>query len=217
MTRETLAKLVLAAAVLAGCSYLLADGVIHNFWLYVLWKGSGVALLALYAALRARTLDGWLITAVMALGSLGDVLLETNGMVIGAIAFFAGHLVAIWLYWRNRRTGLSKSQTALAAIMVPAVILIAFLLPVDRGMALPIAFYATGLSMMASSAWISRFPRYWTGLGAVAFVVSDLLIFARGGLLAEQAWADFAVWALYFGGQLLIVLGVTQTLAAARR
>ncbi len=40
------------------------------------WKGAGVALLAVYAALKARNLDGWLICAVMAFGALGDVLLE---------------------------------------------------------------------------------------------------------------------------------------------
>jgi hypothetical protein len=43
-------------------------------------------------------------------------------------------------------------------------------------------------------------------------VVSDLLIFARSGPLEGQAWVGYAIWTLYFGGQLLIVLGVTRTL-----
>ena len=66
---------------------------------------------------------------------------------------------------------------------------------------------------MAASAWISRFPRQLTGLGALMFVVSDLLIFYRTGRpIAREPWLGFAVWGLYFAGQTLIVLGVTRGL-----
>jgi len=67
---------------------------------------------------------------------------------------------------------------------------------------------------MAAAAWTSRFPRFVVGLGAVLFVVSDLLIFARLGPLAGATWVGFGVWTLYFGGQLLICLGVSGTLAS---
>jgi uncharacterized membrane protein YhhN len=49
-----------------------------------------------------------LLVAVMAFGALGDVLLETSGMTVGALAFLAGHVVAIVLYLRNRRPRLSR-------------------------------------------------------------------------------------------------------------
>jgi uncharacterized membrane protein YhhN len=150
----------------------------------------------------------------MALGALGDVLLETSGMVIGALSFLAGHAVAIWLYLRNRRPVLSPSQALFAMILVPAVVITAYLLPADRRMALVVAIYASGLALMAASAWVSRFPRYWTGLGAVAFAVSDLLIFAEAGPLEGAAWTGFAVWALYFAGQAMIVIGVTRRLGS---
>jgi uncharacterized membrane protein YhhN len=68
---------------------------------------------------------------------------------------------------------------------------------------------------MAALAWKSRFSRQWVGIGALMFVVSDLLIFARSGPLEGQAWVGYAIWTLYFGGQLLIVLGVTRTLEEA--
>jgi uncharacterized membrane protein YhhN len=210
--KEGLARTVLAAAIIAGVSYLAADYLPVGDAAHTAWKGAGVGLLAVYAALRARSLDGWLITAVMALGALGDVLLETNGMVVGAFSFLAGHTVAIWLYLRNRRPELSPSQALFAMILVPAVVVTAFLLPADRSMALVVAFYATGLALMAASAWISRFPRYWTGLGAVSFAVSDLLIFARAGPLEGAPWIGFAVWALYFAGQAMIVIGVSRRL-----
>jgi uncharacterized membrane protein YhhN len=88
-------------------------------------------------------------------------------------------------------------------------------LPSDRAGAPAVALYALGLAAMAAFAWLSRFPRYRVGIGALMFVVSDLLIFARSGPLHGQEWVGYAIWTLYFGGQLLIVLGVTRTLEKA--
>ncbi len=208
-----LPNLILAAAVLGGVSFLAANRFALPDPAMIAWKGSGVALLAVYAATRARTADGWLITAVMALGAAGDVLLETHGMIPGAVAFLAGHLVAIALYLRNRRPSLTRSQLLLALLIVPATVITAWLLPADRAGAPGIALYAAGLAAMAAAAWISRFPRMSVGLGALMFVASDLLIFARLGPLEHSPLIGFAIWALYFAGQLRICLGVVGTLA----
>lgn len=204
-------RIALAAAVLAGVSYMASWNLGLAPAVATAWKGSGVALLAAYAALRARGTDGWLIAAVMAFGALGDVLLETSGLTVGAVAFLIGHLVAIGLYLRNRRPA-GMAQLGVV-VLVPITMAAAFALPADRQMALAAAAYSAGLSGMAAAALISRFPRALTGIGALMFLVSDLLIFARAGPLDGVAWVGFAVWGLYFGGQLLIVLGVTRTLA----
>src|SRR4051812_15579246 len=111
---------LLIAAIVAGVSFMASWGLHLPPAAALGWKGSGVALLALFAASRARTLDGWLLTAVMAFGALGDVLLETSGMTVGALAFLAGHIVAIGLYLRNRRPTLTLSQMLLAILLVPA-------------------------------------------------------------------------------------------------
>jgi uncharacterized membrane protein YhhN len=76
-----------------------------------------------------------------------------------------------------------------------------------------VALYAAGLAIMAASAWLSRFPRRGVALGALMFVVSDLLIFARMGPLSGAAWAGFAIWGLYFGGQALVCVGVVRTIS----
>ncbi len=209
----SLRTIILAAALVVGASYLFADQAPVAVGLRTAWKGGGVGLLALYAALSARERDGWLLAAVLALGALGDVLLEIAGLSVGAVAFLAGHLFAIGLYLRNRRPVLSLSQGLLAGAMLVAIPLAAYLLPADRALAPLAALYALGLAAMAASAWISRFPRYWVGLGAAAFAASDLLLFARAGPLAQVQWINAAVWGLYFGGQALIALGVTRTLA----
>ena len=207
------AKLVLALAILGGVSFMLASRLALPEAGAIAWKGSGVALLALYAAMRARTPDGWRIAAVMALGAVGDVLLETHGLIPGAVAFLAGHLAAIDLYLRNRRPRLERSQLLLAILIVPATVITAYLLPADRAGAPGVALYSAGLAVMAATAWISRFPRTGAGLGALMFVASDLLIFARLGPLAHNPWVSPAIWALYFAGQLKICLGVVGTLA----
>jgi uncharacterized membrane protein YhhN len=205
-------SLLLLAAIAAGVSYMLSWGLALPPAAATAWKGAGVALLALYAATRAKSLDGWLLVAVMALGAAGDVLLEVIGLTKGALAFLAGHLVAIGLYLRNRRPALTRSQALLAAVLVPATVAIAWVLPSDRAAAPGIALYALALSLMAAAAWSSRFPRYRVGAGALMFLVSDLLIFARAGPLHGQPWVSDAVWILYFAGQTLICVGVADAL-----
>jgi uncharacterized membrane protein YhhN len=217
MKAESLAaRLALAAAIVGGVSYLAADHLPLTVAGGLAWKGCGVGLLALYAALRAETFDGWLLTAVMALGAAGDVLLGAAGFAVGGGVFLLGHLVAIWLYLRNRRPGLSRADWASGLLLVPVTVTAAWLLPADRAGAVGVAVYALGLSTMAATAGLSAFPRGRVALGALMFLVSDLLIFARAGPLAGQATAlvGFLVWSLYFAGQALICLGVTRTLAA---
>jgi uncharacterized membrane protein YhhN len=204
---------VLLAAVAAGVSYAGSWSLPIAPALSIAWKGAGVGLLAACAALRARSLDGWLLAAVMALGATGDVLLETSGLMVGAAAFLAGHLTAIVLYLRNRRARLSPLDWIIGLGVPPAAAALAFALPADRAGAPAAAAYALGLGAMAGAAWISRFPRGATALGAFMFVASDMLIFLRTGRpIAHQPWTGLTVWGLYFAGQTLIAIGVRRDL-----
>ena len=207
------ARLLLIAAITAGVSYIGSWFLDLPPTASVVWKGAGVVLLAIFAATRARGTDGWLLVFVLAFGALGDVLLETHGPAVGALAFLTGHLVAIALYLRNRDPQLSIRHLALGLTIIPVVTVTAFLLPPDRAGAGLIALYALGLAAMASAAWISRFPRLLVGAGALMFVGSDLLIFLRTGRPAlDVSPLALAVWGLYFAGQTLIAVGVTRTL-----
>ncbi|TAL30864.1 MAG: lysoplasmalogenase [Phenylobacterium sp.] len=205
---------VLAAAVLAGCSYVAGWFLPIPAWANVAWKGAGVSLLAVYAALNARSLDGWLLAAVLAFGALGDMLLETHGLIVGALAFLAGHITATGLYLRNRRTA-GAGDWGVAGGIVIGVTVAAYLLPPERAGAGLIALYALGLSIMAATAWLSRFPRPLVAAGALMFAVSDLLIFLRTGRPALDILPiGLAVWGLYFAGQALIAVGVVRGLRA---
>jgi uncharacterized membrane protein YhhN len=207
-----LARPVLLASIVAGVTYVAAWDQGLPQAVDLAWKGLGVALLAVYAALNARTLDGWLLVAVMAFSALGDVLLGVAGLTVGALAFLAGHLIAIGLYLRHRRSNPTRSQLALAVALVPVVVAVSFLLPADRAGAPGVALYSLGLALMAATAWLSRFPRYRVGIGALMFVVSDLLIFARSGPLPGSFAVGLAVWGLYYFGQVLICVGLVNSL-----
>lgn len=199
--------LLFLAALIAGVGYFAA----HRMGLEGPWavagKGACVTLLALWAGLQAKKLDGWLIAAVMAFGAAGDVLIETHGLIAGAVAFLIGHVVAVALYWRNR-TGRVRVIPAVAL----AVAIVAWELPLARGMAPGIAIYAFGLGAMAGAALVSRFARDNVGLGALLFVASDLLIFAEIGPLHGSPAPGLLIWPLYVAAQASIAWGVVTTL-----
>jgi uncharacterized membrane protein YhhN len=194
------------AAVLAGLSYWPGSQLDLASLVEVTWKGAGVALLAFWAALQARSLDGWLLAGLLAFGAAGDVLLEVAGLETGAVAFLMGHVVAISLYLRHRRPGAGLWPL----IAIPLVVLTAAALPADRAAAPGIALYSAGLVAMAVAASLSRFRL--AAIGAWLFVASDLLIFARLGPLAGSWVPDLLVWPLYFAGQALIAWDVAARL-----
>jgi uncharacterized membrane protein YhhN len=202
-----IARLLFLAALVAGGSYYATHWIAAPPLLNAVWKGAGVGLLALWAATQARSADGWLIAAALALGALGDVLLETHGLTTGAAAFLVGHVVAAMLYLRNREGPLWQ-----AGVIALAVATTAWAMPADRAAAPGIALYAAGLGTMFGTAAISRFPQASVALGAALFVLSDLLIFGLMGPLAGAALPALLIWPTYFVGQALIAWGVVRSL-----
>jgi hypothetical protein len=203
-----MASMIRLAALIAGISYLWVIANDVTGAPAVIWKGAGVALLAIYALASGSSNAHRWIAAVLSCGAAGDVLLETHGLIVGAIAFSTGHLLATWFYLGQRRDQLVPSQMGLAGVMLIMTPVIAWMLT----QRIDIAAYAWMLGSMAASAWISRFSRYSVGIGAVLFVISDLLIFARMGPFAGMASVSLAIWALYFAGQYMIATGVVAAL-----
>ncbi len=197
----------LLASLIAGISYYFLRGdSLPDIYEWAL-KGAGVALLAVYALSRHQDADSRQIAAVMALGAVGDVLIELQ-LEWGAAAFLVGHMVAIHLYLRHRRPSLEASQKVLGLALIVLTPLISWWL---TGSIL-VAVYALGLGAMAGAAWTSSFPRYRVGIGAALFVASDLLIFARLGVLAQSPLPGLLIWPLYYFGQFLIATGVVGEL-----
>ncbi len=201
----------LFAAILAAIAYFVLRGSIEGTSI-ILLKGATVGALAVYAAERGLGTDGRLLTLALAMGALGDMLLEID-LIYGGAAFLAGHLIAIALYLRNRRARPAPERKAIAAGFLMGTPVLAWMLS-GAG---EVGLYALGLGAMAASAWLSVFPRSRVGLGAALFVISDLLIFGRGGGIVPGFVAAWLVWPLYAAGQLLIATGVVQSLRRRAR
>lgn len=202
--------LFLTASVVASLTYFLFRDMATQPETEILWKGAGVGCLAIYAARRARSTDGWLVVAVMALGAIADMVLETS-MTAGGLVFALAHVAAVALYLRNPRPRRSGSQILAAATLLVGTPLVAALFTFPDPQWPLAAGYSLFVGAMAASAWVSRFPRYRVGLGAVLFVISDLLIFAREGQRLPEAVTGWLIWPLYYGGQFMIATGIARS------
>ena len=200
---------LLASIAAATAFYFLSDQPVFEGTWGLLAKGSSVGLLALYVLLRvphdSHRTDGLLLVAALVLAAAGDVAIELWFEVGGAL-FAAAHCVAVALYWRNPRVRHSPSQRLLSLALLIGTPVISFLLSGE----VAIAIYACFLGAMAAAAWYSRFPRYRVGTGAVLFVVSDWLIFARQGPIDLEPANTLLIWPLYYAGQVMIATGIVQ-------
>jgi uncharacterized membrane protein YhhN len=210
-TFDTRGKALIAASVAGALAFYLLRSADPMPLALIILKGTGVGMLALLALLYGPGRSGAMLAGVMALGALGDMVIEFD-TVAGAAAFLIGHLLVVALYLGFRRDRLTTSQMMLALVILVAVPLAGWSLPADRASAAMVLVYALALGLMAAAAWTSRFSRYSVGIGAVLFVLSDLLIFAEGGPLADSALPHLLIWPLYYIGQLMICLGVLSVL-----
>ena len=199
---------LLLSIVAAGAYYFLdqTDSALGEIWIIAI-KGAAVGCLAIYAIARGPGSAAKHIALVLALCAFADMTLELF-LEVGAGIFAVAHLAAIALYMKYPRQHLSGSQKALAGVLCIATPVIAWLFTQDA----LTAGYAITLGAMAALAWTSRFPRYRVGLGAILFVISDLLIFAEYGMQSEATVANMLIWPLYYVGQFMIATGIVQTL-----
>ena len=202
----------MALSLLAGIAYpLLSDTALGGMWLMAI-KASAVGFLAVYAAHRTKGLRSGMFAFALALSALGDALIELS-LVAGGAAFLASHLVAILFYRGYLRPEPSVARKWGTILLFLAVPLGCYILSGDW----TIALYGTALGGMAMAAWLSLFPQWRVGLGALLFVFSDWLIFSRFGPYDLAPLPDLLVWPTYYLGQLLIATGVVQTLRRFRR
>ncbi len=197
---------LLASVIAAVAFYFLRDNPLGEIWLIGI-KGLAVGCLAFYAMRRGPGADAQILAAVMMFSALGDMGIEFDFMLGGGL-FFVAHVLAIWLYLRNLRAKPTGSQRALAVGLLLGTPLVSWLLSQD----VVVALYGLSLGGMAACAWMSRFPRYRVGIGAVLFVISDWLIFSRMGMFDMGDLPHYLIWPVYFAGQFMIATGVVQTL-----
>lgn len=202
---------LLASIAAATAYYFLRDNPVGEGLWGIALKGASVGLLAIYGLLRVpqgkHRGDGFLLVGALGLAAAGDMAIEIDFLAGGAF-FAAAHAVAVVLYLRNRHQRPSPIQKLIGLSLLLGTPLVSFLLSGEAR----IAIYAAFLGTMASAAWMSHYPRYRVGTGAVLFVVSDWLIFARMGALDLEPANSILIWPLYYAGQVMIATGIVQCL-----
>ncbi|MGL4279667.1 MAG: lysoplasmalogenase family protein [Albidovulum sp.] len=176
-------------------------------------KTLSVALLALAAAAAGAPP---LVTLGLALGAAGDFFLSLRGeraFLAGMAAFAAGHLAyaAAFVAAGGGVPGL--------AVLVPLLALGAstevWLAPHTGALRWPVRGYVLVILIMAAAAF--SLPLGLVTLGAALFVLSDFILaldIFRYGPDRPNHWRARVLWAAYWSGQALILLGMTATLAA---
>jgi hypothetical protein len=202
---------LLASIAASVAYYFLRDNPVGEGTWGLALKGASVGLLAVYAAMRVpqgkHRADGILLVGALALAACGDVAIELDFLTGGAF-FAAAHVVAVVLYLKNRHARPSPVQKLIGAGLLIGTPLVSYVLS-GQGQ---IAVYAGFLGAMASAAWMSHYPRYRVGTGAVLFVLSDWLIFARMGPLDLEPANTILIWPLYYAAQIMIATGIVQCL-----
>jgi uncharacterized membrane protein YhhN len=200
---------LLASIASAVAYYFLRDNPVGEGTWGLALKGASVGLLALYVGLRVpqgkHRADGFLLVGALALAACGDVAIELD-FVTGGAFFAAAHVVALGLYLRNLHQRPSPVQKLIGASLLIGTPLVSYLLS-GQGQ---IAVYAAFLGAMAAAAWMSHYPRYRVGTGAVLFVLSDWLIFARLGPVDLEPVNTIMIWPLYYAAQIMIATGIIQ-------
>jgi uncharacterized membrane protein YhhN len=200
---------LLASLAAAVAFYFLRDNPVGEGLWGMIVKGASVGLLAIYVLFRVpqgkHRGDGVLLFGALTLGACGDVAIELD-LIAGALFFSAAHVVAVVLYLRNRHQRPSPAQKLIGLALLIGAPLVSFILSEQ----VPVAIYGGFLGAMASAAWMSHYPRYRVGTGAVLFVLSDWLIFARMGPIDLEPAKTVLIWPLYYAGQLMIATGIIQ-------
>ncbi len=182
-------------------------------------KTGSTALLALWAYLAGGPV---LLVLALAFSSLGDAFLagkQARWLLPGMGAFFIAHAAYVPLFW-----GLAVDERTLPILAAQIILVLGgagfvrWLAPwVEPGMRLPVIAYGALILVMGAAA-LALMPSWWiVTLGAMMFIASDVILslqlFRKPADQPTSIPASLAVWALYFGGQVLIAWGVLQGIA----
>lgn len=200
------AYLVLAVALALALAYgaIWADA--PPSWPKSLCKTLSVALLALAAAMMGAP---GLVVAGLALGAFGDLCLSRPGQgmfLVGMGAFGVGHLAYALQFWGM---GGPLSPLWLAGLGALALSTELWLAPRTGALRWPVRAYVGVIALMALAA--STLGLTLTAAGAFLFLLSDLLLSLDLFVLPSNASRPAlrrTLWAAYWGGQALILLGM---------
>lgn len=148
----------------------------------------------------------------------GDLFLSYSGMFLqGLISFLLGH-VAYSIAFGTHAFRPKQSAVALAVMIVPIGLVIAWLFPHLDEMTIPVLAYTAVISVMfVLSAGLLGLPGGRLAcIGALAFWISDIFV-ARGAFVVQDDYNRYIGNPLYFGGQVLIALSIAYVARSRTR
>jgi len=179
-------------------------------------KTLAVGLLAVLAAMQGGP---WLLVLALALSAAGDFYLSHNGdrsFVAGLTRFLCAHLAFTALFLTIGDGYGAYAETPLRAIAAAIVVacglgmLVALTRRVGPSLKLPITAYVLAILAMVTSALTLDLPLVIAG--ALLFMMSDTLLsiemFLLPAISQHRKWMPYAIWGLYYVGQLFITLGL---------
>lgn len=204
-----LKEFVTAAILVSGIALVLSLLIKNRFWPELL-KTTTMVLVIFLAATGPRTpTQLWILGALMA-SAVGDVMLILPGhFQQGLWAFLAAHL--LYVVGLGGRWTLGPTDVAILAVLFCSSALVfravrAKVLEVGGTWLLSaVVAYATAISLMTWRALTSGNPLQMAA--GVLFLTSDSILALRN-FGRPFRWADYAVWASYFGAQFCFALSV---------
>jgi uncharacterized membrane protein YhhN len=180
-----------------------------------------VAALALIAYLTGpRHGVALLLPAALGLSAVGDGFLAGDPkrwLPLGLASFLIAHLIYVALFWSaGRPSGLSE-PVRLALIMaapIGGVGMLAWLWPHLGAMRGAVSAYVAAIVAMLATSLLLPWTAWPVMVGALAFMASDAILSAdlfRGARISgSERLSAYAIWALYYGGQAAIALGLMR-------
>ncbi|MDP1630042.1 MAG: lysoplasmalogenase [Caulobacter sp.] len=153
----------------------------------------------------------WLLVVGLALCAAGDAFLAGDPrrwLPPGLLAFLLGHVAYIFLFQLARDPSVEAGAAPLAGIAgvaAAAIAMLAWLWKALGPMRPAVILYVIAIAVMVGTSFLLP-AFYWPAMvGAAAFMVSDAILagslFREAKLLGSTRLTGWAIWFLYYGGQ----------------
>jgi len=198
---------------IAAGIFALAYGTILNSsnpsGLRTVVKSGSVAMLALWALLGGAH---WVLCLALVLSAVGDAFLaQKNGekwLLPGMGAFFAAHVAYVFLFNTELPNGMVTNEAPQLILLVVGAIFLGLISTKLGSMRWPVLTYSVVILAMGCAA-LSLPPEFaWAKYGALAFILSDMILSLELFVMPQDAPARKVtsplLWFLYWGGQAAI-------------
>jgi uncharacterized membrane protein YhhN len=178
-----------------------------------------VAALALIAYLTGpRHGLALLLPAALALSAVGDGFLAGDPkrwLPLGLASFLVAHLIYVALFWSASAPS-AISEPIRGALIVAAILgglgMLTWLWAHLGAMRGAVSAYVAAIVAMLATGLLLPWAAWPVMVGALAFMASDAILsadlFVGAKIAGSERLSGYAIWALYYGGQAAITLGL---------